>query len=396
MEFRIVGAEVLIGGRFANADVHVGDGAIGDIGADRAAPATLDATDLTLLPGIVDVHGDAFERQMMPRPGVHFATDVALIDSDRQAIANGITTVFHGVTWSWEPGLRGTANARKVLEAIETLGTRFAADTRFHLRHETYNFDAESEIADWLGARRIHAVAFNDHLPSPKSVMSRPEKIQQMVDRSGMSREDFLALIERLRARTGEVPAFITRIAKAAVANGVPLLSHDDASPEQRRWFRSLGCRIVEFPVNVETAREAVDGGDSTVMGAPNVMRGGSHIGWVDATTMVRDGLCTLLASDYYYPAPLMAACRLAAKGVVPLAQAWRLVSESPARALTLTDRGRIDTGLRADLVLIDASNLALPRVVAVVAAGRIVHLTEGERLAPDRTAARGRAAFAQ
>jgi alpha-D-ribose 1-methylphosphonate 5-triphosphate diphosphatase len=81
-----------------------------------------------VLPGIVDLHGDAFERQMMPRPGVDFALDIALLDSDRQALANGITTVFHGVTWSWEPGLRGRDNARAMLDAIERLRPSLGAD----------------------------------------------------------------------------------------------------------------------------------------------------------------------------------------------------------------------------------------------------------------------------
>ena len=138
-----------------------------------------------LLPGIVDIHGDAFERQMMPRPGVHVALDIALIDSDRQAVANGITTVFHGVTWSWEPGLRGSENARAILAGIEQLRDRLAADTRYHLRHETFNLEAETEICDWVEARRVGAVAFNDHLPAADSHMKRPDKLNQMVERSG-------------------------------------------------------------------------------------------------------------------------------------------------------------------------------------------------------------------
>ena len=113
----------------------------------------IDARGLLVLPGIVDLHGDAFERQMMPRPGVDFPIDVALIDSDRQAIANGITTVFHATTWSWEPGLRSGDNAQAVCSRpSRRLRPQLAADTRFHLRHETYNLDAEAEITQWLSA----------------------------------------------------------------------------------------------------------------------------------------------------------------------------------------------------------------------------------------------------
>jgi alpha-D-ribose 1-methylphosphonate 5-triphosphate diphosphatase len=115
---RIDGGRVLVGDRFEATSVDLQDGVIRDVGRDGGAARALDARGLLVLPGIVDIHGDAFERQMMPRPGVHFALDIALIDTDRQVVANGITTVFHGVTWSWEPGLRSADNARDMLVAM--------------------------------------------------------------------------------------------------------------------------------------------------------------------------------------------------------------------------------------------------------------------------------------
>jgi alpha-D-ribose 1-methylphosphonate 5-triphosphate diphosphatase len=383
MEIRITGARTLLDDDLEVAPVHVSpdDGVISDIGSDRSAGRTIDADGFYLLPGIVDMHGDAFERQMMPRPGVNVALDVALADSDRQAVANGITTIFHGVTWSWEPGLRGSDNARAILAGIETLQPKLAADTRYHLRHETFNLDAETEVLDWVAARRVGAVAFNDHLPSSDSLAKRPDKINQMVERAGIPREDFLALVKRLHGRREEVPVSISRIAAEAGSHRVPLLSHDDASPEQRQWFRGLGCRVSEFPVNIETATDAANAGDAIVLGAPNVMRGKSHMGWVNAAEMVGRGLCSILASDYYYPAQLIAAFRLAEQGTAPLQTAWRLISETPARAMGLDDRGTIATGKRADLILVEADADSRPRVVGAIAAGRIVHLTEPDRI---------------
>lgn len=380
MDLRITGGRALLDGRFEETPLAVDDGVIAELGTDTPARATLDAHGLLVLPGIVDIHGDAFERQMMPRPHVAVATDIALMESDRQVVANGITTVFHGVTWSWEPGLRGSENARDILRTIEALKGRLAADTRFHLRHETYNVACEDEIKEWIAARRIHMVAFNNHLPSVDTITNRPHRVDEMATRAGLSRAEFIALVERLRGLGDEVGKSIKRIAARAVAESVPLLSHDDASVEQRASFRALGCRLCEFPMNIETARAAAGAGDAIVLGAPNVMRGKSHLGWVNATTMVADGLCTVLASDYYYPAPLIAPFRLAERGAAPLEKAWRLVSEEPARAAGLSDRGRIERGLRADIIVVDASN-ALPQVIAVVAAGRIVHLADGSRL---------------
>jgi len=381
---RVTRGRVLINDRLEDATVHVSadEGIISDLGVDITAPRTLDADGLLVLPGIVDIHGDAFERQMMPRPGVDVPIEVALAESDRQAVANGITTVFHSVTWSWEPGLRGAENARSILEAIETSRHHFLVDTRYHLRHETFNLAAEGEVADWLATHRIDAIAFNNHLPSVDTVTRRPDKLDAMIQRSGLPREDFLILVQNLRARHEEVPHSIKRIAAMANANQIPLVSHDDASPEQRRWYRALGCRVSEFPMNVDTALEAAAAGDSIVLGAPNVMRGKSHLGWIDATAMIARGLCSALASDYYYPAPLIAVFRLAHLGVMPIEEGWRLVAEAPARAVGLTDRGRIRCGLRADLVLVEVRGAKPPRLVAVVAAGRLVYLTEAKRIA--------------
>jgi alpha-D-ribose 1-methylphosphonate 5-triphosphate diphosphatase len=335
-----------------------------------------------VLPGIVDIHGDAFERQMMPRPGVDFPIDVALVDSDRQAVGNGITTVFHATTWSWEPGLRSADNARQLLDAIEAMRPRLHADTRFHLRHETYNLDAEATIAGWLAAGRIDLLAFNDHMDTTVANLDRPQKRARMVERTGLAGDEFDRLVARVVARADEVPGSLTRLAAAARAAGVRMLSHDDDSPAQRRAFRAMDVTIAEFPVNQETAREAAAGGDFIVFGAPNVVRGGSHTGWTRAADMVAKGLCSVLASDYYYPAPLLAAFRLVADGVLPLPKAWALVSSAPAMAAGLADRGILAKGRRADIILVDDRVALRPRIVAVIAAGRVVHLTEADRLA--------------
>ncbi len=306
--------------------------ALGEEG-DRRSALGIDARDLLVLPGIVDLHGDAFERQMMPRAGVDFPIDVALADSDRQAISNGITTVFHATTWSWEPGLRSAENARRLLEAIEQMRPQLAADTRFHLRHETYNLDAEPEIIDWLAEGRVDLFAFNDHMDGTIGDLARPRKRNRMVERTGLSPEDFDKLVTHVVSRANDVPASVARLASAARSANVRMLSHDDNSPEMRKGFRDQGVGIAEFPVNEETAREAAAAGDHIVYGAPNVVRGGSHTGWTKASDMIAKGLCSVLASDYYYPAQLLAAFRLAADGILPLEKAWDLISGAPARA---------------------------------------------------------------
>ena len=378
----IEGGRALQGREFSDNSLLIEAGRIERIGCgrDRAAIG-IDAHGLLVLPGIVDLHGDAFERQMMPRSGVDFPIDVALRDSDRQAISNGITTVFHAGTWSWEPGLRSGENARKLIEAIETLQPQLAADTRFHLRHETCNLDAEAEIGNWLRTKRVDLFAFNDHMESTVASLANPQKRTRMIERTGLSSAAFDQLVARVVSRREDVPGSIARLARIASEAGIRMLSHDDESPAMRKSFRSHGVTIAEFPVNEETAREAAASNDFIVFGAPNVVRGGSHTGWTRAADMIEKGLCSILASDYYYPAPILAAFRLAVDGILPLADAWRLISAAPAQAAGLADRGILAQGQRADIILVDDRLPMRPRIVAVFAAGQLVHLTEAGRL---------------
>src|ERR1700722_9535894 len=134
---------------------HVGEG---------SARGRLDASGLLVLPGIVDLHGDAFERQIQPRPGVDFPTGLALRDTESQLLSNGITTAFHGVTLSWEPGLRSLTAWRAILDALDA--GSWTCDMRVHLRWEAYNLDAlETALTD-IAAGRVHLLAFNDHTES--------------------------------------------------------------------------------------------------------------------------------------------------------------------------------------------------------------------------------------
>lgn len=380
MAIHIRGGRVLLDD-FESADIATDGGLISALdGPARSDALRLDATGLLVLPGIVDCHGDAFERHIMPRPKVAFDIDLALRDVDRALLSSGITTAFHGVTWSWEPGLRSAANARSLFERIAALAPELGADTRFHLRHETFNLDAEAEILDWLATGRVGLLAFNDHTEGTLKTRHRPDKVGKMVERSGLSPEGFAALVESVYARKDEVAASIGRLAAAARAQGVPMLSHDDMTPEMRRWYRGLGVAVAEFPIDEVTAREAAAHGEAIVFGAPNVVRGGSHTGCPAAEEMVRAGLCTILASDYYYPALLLAPFVLARNGSADFADAWALVSKAPAQAFGLEDRGVITPGKRADLVLVEEREQ--PRVIAVIAGGKLVYLSDRTVLA--------------
>ena len=334
----------------------------------------LDGAGLLLLPGIIDLHGDAFERQLMPRPRVHVAPAIGLVDSDRQLLANGVTTAYHGLTLSWEPGLRGLEAGRAFLAALEAVRPHLACDTRVHLRFEQFNLDAASELEGWIEQGRIDLLAFNEHTADIGKHIARGQ-VGSYLARTGLDAAAFAELFTRVCARRDEVPAASARLAAAAQRRGLPMASHDDDSLETRMRFRALGCHISEFPYDGETARGAIATGDVVVLGAPNVIRGGSHAGRLGAADAARQGLCGVLTSDYYYPAQLHAAFQLVREGVVPLGAAWDMISANAAAAVGLTDRGTIAAGRRADLVLVDDRDPALPMVAATFAAGRAAYV---------------------
>ena len=146
--FIIKGGSVLMpDGTFMETDLKISNGFIDTINNSSVSKLqSIDASGLMVLPGAVDLHGDAFERQIMPRAGVSFPLDMALFETDRQLVSNGITTAFHGITYSWEPGLRGRDITIELIECLERLRSNFFCSTKFHLRFETFNLEAVKEI----------------------------------------------------------------------------------------------------------------------------------------------------------------------------------------------------------------------------------------------------------
>ncbi|MGK7861587.1 alpha-D-ribose 1-methylphosphonate 5-triphosphate diphosphatase [Falsiroseomonas sp. E2-1-a4] len=357
MAWLIEGGDALLDGALRPEPVALAEGMVA--ATAPSAARHFDASGLHVLPGLVDIHGDAHERQMQPRPGIGFPPALAMRDSATQLLAAGITTACLGVTLSWEPGLRGIAAWRATLAAVEALRGQGGCDIRIHCRFEADNLDVVEEVIGDMAAGRVALLAFNDHTPNIVKRLSDPAKAAAYAQRAGVSVAEFGALAGRATARRAEVPAAQARLAEAARAAGIPMLSHDDSTPEIRAGFRALGARICEFPVAEAVARAAREAGEPVVMGAPNVVRGGSHLGWGSAAPMAEQGLVTILASDYYWPAMLEAAFVMAGRGVLDLPGAWALVSANPAEAAGLTDRGRIAPGLRGDVVVVDLARRA-------------------------------------
>lgn len=364
------GAQVIGPDGVAAQDVSVADGLI----VDQAEGRRVDLSGWTLAPGIVDVHGDGFERHVAVRRGALTAMENGLIAVEAELAANGITTAVLAQFFSWEGGMRGPEFAEKLVDAWLVAASQVSTDLRLQLRLETNLIERFDEALALIDRAGIGYVVFNDHLPHDRLAQGRkPPRLTGQALKSGRSPEVHLALMQRLHAQVDKVPAALAEMAEKLLARGVRLGSHDDGSAEDRAEGRALGAKVSEFPESIEAAQAARDHDEVVVMGAPNIVRGASHAGNVSAREIVRLGLCDALASDYHYPSPRYAALSLVEEGICDLASAWRLLSEGPARALGLEDRGVIASGKRADLVIFDA---ATGRVGATIAGGEITYLT--------------------
>lgn len=344
----------------------------GRISGDTGRP--VDLSGKLILPGIVDLHGDGFERHLAPRRGA--MTDLArgLISAEAELAANGITTAVLAQFYSWEGGLRGPEFAARMLAALDTVKDQLDTDLRVQLRLETHMIDAYPEILALIDRHAISYVAFNDHLPHDHLARGkRPPRLTGTALKSGRNPEKHLALMQDLHDRRAEVPAALDGLCAELSRRGLHMASHDDATPEDIAAWTARGVAISEFPETLEAARAAQDAGMATILGAPNVARGASHKGKVSARDVIAKGLCTALASDYHYPSPRNAIMDLADLGMTDFAAAWAMVSTNPAKVLGLTDRGTLTPGQRADLVILDETSR---RLEATLSGGTITYLT--------------------
>lgn len=337
----------------------------------------IDDTGLDLLPGFIDLHGDAFERAIAPRPGVHLPVEIALAEVESQLLAAGITTAYLAVTLSWEAGLRSATTYKILRDALLKRDRQRVPDIRLHVRFEAANLDALEMLLADIAAGHVHMLSFNDHTPGIVRKLSNPVAVSKFVDRTAQSYDAFCESARQAGEVTpAQIAAAHERLAEAARNAGIPMASHDDSSLEERAYFRRLGARISEFPTTLEVALAASAVGEPTIMGAPNVVRGGSHIGWHGAEALIKQKACSVLCSDYHYPSLLQAVYKLTRNQSTTMQQAVALVTENAAKAAGLLCRGRLEAGQRADFLLVKSGEF--PELMAVVANGEIAYLAPG------------------
>ena len=365
---RFTGAQILRDAEMQSRSVGLAEGRIA-----RGSMPEVDLSGFLVLPGIIDLHGDGFEHHMAPRPSAPFPLGAGLASFDREAASHGVTTAYLAQSWSWEGGPRSPDHCETVLMALAAYRPHAMTDLRIQIRTETHLVSETARLIDVVRRHGVGYVVFNDHLEEGFQ-MSRvaPGAFNHWARKVGKTPEELAEAIQIARGARGEVARSLCRLAEAFDAMGVVYGSHDDPDGETREKFRMIGAQVAEFPLTYRAAAAAHAMFSPVIMGAPNVVRGQSQAGNASATDLVAAGLCDALVSDYHVPALPLAIWALVDRGVLSLPKAWALISSGPAEILRMTDRGRLDPGRRADLVVVHAESR---RIEATICNGRLTYL---------------------
>jgi alpha-D-ribose 1-methylphosphonate 5-triphosphate diphosphatase len=333
--------------------IQVGRVAVsGNVFSEGTTGRSIDASGYTILPGLIDLHGDGFEHHMAPRRGAVKDLARGLRATCSELAVNGITTAVMAQFYSWEGGMRGPHFASEVFAQLRNKRAHTPVDIIPQLRFEYLMREDWERAGAMIREFDIPYVVLNDHVPHEALAKGKkPPRLTGQALKAKRSPEAHLALLQQMHegqeAALHDLPNWIAQFPNVLFA------SHDDATKSQRQQFSQMGVKIAEFPETEAAAGAAIDLGEAVILGAPNVMRGSSHKGNVSARDLVTQNLCTALASDYHYPSMLQAALQLSTE--IGFEYAWPLVSSNPASVLGLNDRGRVSAGQRADFIVLNA-----------------------------------------
>jgi alpha-D-ribose 1-methylphosphonate 5-triphosphate diphosphatase len=372
----LTNATLVLPDRVIPGTVTLRDGRITEVQPGRSASAA--AVDLEgdyLIPGVVDVHTDNLERQVQPRSNARWPSRSAMVAHDAQCAAAGVTTVLDALCigdLGFDTGrIKTFQDGVADLDALAGTGL-LKADHYLHLRCEMPARDVLDLLEPVADHPAVRMISLMDHSPGVGQYCNI-DNYRAIRRREGMAEDAIekriaFLLDQRARLRTPNRRAMLARVADRDVV----LASHDDNTLEEIEENHRDGIRISEFPVSMLAARAAKACGMDVIAGAPNIVRGGSHSGNVAAADLVRAGAVDALASDYVPAALIDAAFQCVARTGITLAEGVALVTAAPARLAGLADRGRIEPGLRADLVRLRLHE-SLPVVRQVWRAGERV-----------------------
>ncbi|MFB6296896.1 MAG: alpha-D-ribose 1-methylphosphonate 5-triphosphate diphosphatase [Salinirussus sp.] len=346
----------------------VGDVETGDTGT------VVDARGRYVLPGLVDLHGDDIESHLFPRSGARVSTEMALASADRSNAAAGITTKFHAVSFERDEESDRSPELGADLSAAITGTDDLVVDHRLHARCEVTQEACVAAVLDIVDRGQADLVSVMSHVPGKGQFRDTEAFLEYYRESTDHSVEKARQRLER----RGEVSMAtlrerVDRVLRAAHEAGVVTASHDDEDPAEVERLSGAGVDISEYPITLETARRAQAVGMVTAMGAPNLVRGESQWGNLRTETAIEAGAVDALVADYH-PMSLLGAVFVDTGESLPRRVAR--ATAAPAAAAGLVDRGRIESGARADLIVVDPS--PTPTVTRAFVAGRPVYRAEG------------------
>jgi alpha-D-ribose 1-methylphosphonate 5-triphosphate diphosphatase len=372
-------ARVVLDDEIVSGSVTIRDGVIIDVDTGSSDVGD-DMEGDYLIPGLVELHTDHLESHYAPRPGVVWNSIAALQAHDAQVAGSGITTVFDCLRLgSDEFGGFKKGEMRVIADALETAAAedRLRASHMIHLRCEVSASDVLEHFDDFRTDPKVRLASLMDHAPGQRQFQTIEQYTLYYRKKRNLSDSDFERFIAyRLEESSLYAAPHRKAIVEACTKRGIALASHDDATIEHVEESKGFGVRLAEFPTSFEAAQASHHAGMAVLMGAPNVVRGKSHSGNISARTLADEGVLDVLSSDYVPLSLIHAPFVLAAdeSSSITLPQAIRMVSARPARAVGLDDRGRIASGLRADLVRVRVrDDRSVPIVKSVWREGRRV-----------------------
>jgi alpha-D-ribose 1-methylphosphonate 5-triphosphate diphosphatase len=377
-DFTLTNAKIVLEAEVIQGSLRVENGKIADVSAGGTSVAgAIDAGGDMVIPGLIELHTDNLERHIEPRPKVDWPHQAAILAHDAELASVGITTVFDAMRVG-SIHTRGDAGYGKYARNLsrEVMHLRDLGALKIshflHLRAEICSETLEAEMAEFGPEDRVGLVSLMDHTPGQRQFRDI-EKLRDYVQKKrGMSNAEFDDHVNHLYELRD---TYAVRHEAVAVAEakryGAVLASHDDTTAEHVEVSRQHGVRVAEFPTTIEAAQACKLHGIAAMMGAPNLIRGGSHSGNVAAHELAERGLLDIVSSDYV-PSALMSSAMLLADLWDDIPRAIATVTANPAEAVGLSDRGRIAPGLHADLVRI-ARIEGMPVIRGVWSHGRQV-----------------------
>ena len=351
----LTNARIVLEDRILEGSLVVRDGIIAEI-SEGASAQGVDMDGDYIIPGLVELHTDHLESHYSPRPGVRWNAISAIQSHDAQIASSGITTVFDCLRLGSDEddGYRN-GEMRAIADALSKARAenRLRADHLIHLRCEVSAADVLEHFADFQTDTQVRLASLMDHAPGQRQFQTMDQYTLYYKTKRGLSDEAFKHFVNRrLEASAQYSDQHRTALASACAERGITIASHDDATLDHVAEAVGFGVKLAEFPTSMEAAQASHKAGMSVLMGAPNVVRGGSHSGNIAATDLARAGVLDVLSSDYV-PFSLIQAPFVLSDEIegLDLSTAIRLVTSTPAKTVGLDDRGSLSEGKRADMV---------------------------------------------